>query len=65
MKMHKSVTLKRVMSLIKDSADDYPGICLACGDDAYGCEPDAREYPCESCNEHQVYGAEEILLMIA
>lgn len=44
-------------------ADEGIGFCLACGDEAYGVEPDARKYECESCGEMQVYGAEEILLM--
>ena len=42
---------------------DNPGFCLACGEEVDGCEPDAREYECESCGERRVYGAEEILLM--
>ena len=42
---------------------DNPGFCLACGEDADGCEPDARGYVCECCGESQVYGADEVLLM--
>jgi hypothetical protein len=42
------------------------GFCLACGAEASdGCEPDAEQYECESCGEHAVYGAEEILIAIA
>lgn len=44
-------------------ADDYLGFCLACGEEAYGVEPDAREYECESCGERKVYGAAELLIM--
>lgn len=40
------------------------GVCLACGHEQDGCEPDAREYECESCGENKVYGAEECLFMI-
>lgn len=43
--------------------DDDTGICLACGEEQGGCEPDAREYECELCGERQVYGAEELLVM--
>lgn len=43
---------------------DNPGFCLACGADAEGVEPDARRYPCESCGEPQVHGAQELLLHI-
>ena len=45
-------------------ADDNLGYCLACGDEAYGVEPDARRYTCESCEEPAVYGAEEIVMML-
>ena len=36
--------------------------CLICGEEADGCEPDARNYKCESCGAEQVFGAEEIIL---
>lgn len=42
---------------------DNPGFCVACGFEQDGCEPDARNYKCESCGEHKVFGAEELLLM--
>jgi predicted RNA-binding Zn-ribbon protein involved in translation (DUF1610 family) len=45
-------------------ADDNTGFCLSCGEEAYNVEPDARRYRCESCGEHKVYGAEEILIMM-
>jgi hypothetical protein len=44
--------------------EEYIGFCLACGDEAYGVEPDARRYECESCGKPKVYGAQEILLMV-
>ena len=57
------VTLQQVMEAIEQ--DDCLGFCLACGEQAYGVEPDARKYTCESCGAPRVYGAEEILLMCA
>lgn len=39
------------------------GRCIACGAEAYGVEPDACNYPCDGCNEDQVYGIEELMLM--
>lgn len=39
------------------------GACLACGEQAFGVEPDARKYECEVCGERQVYGLEELVLM--
>lgn len=38
-----------------------PGICKACGNEQEGCEPDARNYECESCGKNQVFGVEELL----
>ena len=43
-------------------SESYGGFCVACGDEAYGVEPDARRYRCESCNERAVFGAEELLI---
>jgi hypothetical protein len=40
------------------------GVCLACGEEQTGVEPDARNYECESCGERQVCGCEEILIML-
>jgi len=67
MKMHKSVTADRIIEACerRNSSLDNPGICLACGADADGCEPDARKYECEACGEKQVYGAEELVMMVA
>ena len=43
--------------------EENGGACIACKAWAYGVEPDARKYECEECGEHQVYGAEELLMM--
>jgi hypothetical protein len=67
MKAHPSITEARVLEACErrmTSLDD-PGFCLACGNEQGGCEPDARRYRCEACGEHQVYGAEELLIRIA
>lgn len=45
-----------------DLAENYGGFCIECRDQAYGVEPDARRYRCESCGAHAVYGAEELLI---
>ncbi len=67
MKMHKSITRSRVLSAVERGMTslDNPGLCVFCGEDADGCEPDARRYECECCGERGVYGAEEILMHIA
>jgi hypothetical protein len=66
MTIHKTVTLDRVMQAVQAqrSTLDNPGFCIACGEDADGCEPDARKYPCELCGKRAVYGAEELLMMM-
>lgn len=67
MKMHKSITSDRIESAVESSMFGLknPGFCVACGADADGCEPDARNYKCEECGARQVFGAEELLLYIA
>lgn len=60
--VHPSVTIDRILELCE--ADDNQGLCLACGEESYGVEPDARRYKCESCGEYRVYGAEELLMMM-
>lgn len=46
-----------------DLANNYTGLCKACGQERDECEPDARDYPCESCGANEVYGTEELLMM--
>ena len=48
---------------IEDAMHSSGGFCVACGEEAFGVEPDARKYECESCGEHTVYGAEELVMM--
>lgn len=63
MKVHSSITLARIaraVAVSKKTLTD-PGFCIKCGLECYGVEPDARKYPCESCGEFGVYGAEELL----
>jgi len=38
---------------------DSPGVCLACGDEAYDCEPDTEHRQCESCGQHAVFAFAE------
>lgn len=50
----------RLMEAVENG--EYIGFCIKCGAEAYGVEPDAREYECEECGENSVYGAEELLI---
>jgi hypothetical protein len=61
--MKRKVTLKRIVTAIEEGSDS--GFCIACGAEAYGVEPDARDYICESCGQPKVYGAEELLMRMA
>ncbi len=65
LKVHNSITPERVEAAVKKQmfGTENPGFCLACGEDADGCEPDARHYTCEVCSEAQVFGAMELLMM--
>lgn len=60
--MTKAITLDQVIAAVER---DDTGICKACGNEQSGCEPDAREYECEVCGEHKVFGAEELLMEMA
>lgn len=63
MKLHPSITSERVAEACEREMTtlDNPGFCIACGEEAEGCEPDARGYECEHCGMRKVYGAEELL----
>ena len=65
MKIHPSITVERVMEAVERQLTylDNPGFCTTCGEEADGCEPDARGYLCESCGYRTVYGAEQLLIM--
>jgi len=54
------LTRSRILAAVE--ADSGIGFCLACGAERDGCEPDAQNYECESCGEHRVFGAEELML---
>lgn len=60
MKLHASLTPERILEAVErgNTTLDNPGFCTACGEEAEGCEPDARNYECEHCGERAVFGAE-------
>jgi len=58
----KAITIARIAAMCE--RDEYEGICIACGEDAEGVEPDARKYECESCGEKKVYSCQELLFMV-
>jgi len=64
MKLHESLTTDRIVQGAQESCFGLEniGFCIACGEEADGCEPDARRYPCACCGENKVYGAEELLV---
>ena len=63
--LHPSITEDRILAAVtrRNTSLDDPGFCTACGIDADHCEPDAECYPCESCGERAVYGAEQLMFM--
>ena len=67
MRIHESVTLERVLEAVEPQHTtlDNPGFCIRCGADAEGVEPDVRRCTCEACGVQGVYGAEELLIMLA
>jgi predicted RNA-binding Zn-ribbon protein involved in translation (DUF1610 family) len=65
MKVHKSVTMDRITEMARESmfGTEDNGICISCGADAYGVEPDAENYTCKSCGEEAVFGGEQLLFL--
>lgn len=66
--VHPSVTLDRVMQTAEDDEAELnnTGICILCGCDQEGVEPDAAKYKCENptCGAELVFGAEQLALMM-
>ncbi len=62
----QEITMTRITDAIRrrETELDNPGFCLSCGAESDACEPDARKYQCLSCGEHNVFGAEEVLMML-
>lgn len=62
---HRSVTPDRIADACRrhQTSLDNPGICVRCGANAEGVEPDARAYKCEICGKLGVFGAEELAIM--
>ena len=56
------LTKDQIISAVR--RDDNIGLCIACGDESTGIEPDARRCKCDSCGEYCVFGAEELLMRI-
>jgi hypothetical protein len=67
MKINPKVTLDRIVEAVQrqQTTLDNPGFCIACSEEAEGIDPDGRKCKCEFCGEAAVYGAEELLLMLA
>lgn len=53
----------KLKATVEEIQEGTIGICHSCGEKQDGCEPDAREYICESCGKPRVYGLEETLVM--
>ncbi|WP_036263171.1 hypothetical protein [Methylocapsa aurea] len=62
-KSGKIIPKRFTLDEIEQASEDMVGFCLACGEEAECCEPDARNYKCSACGNSQVFGAEELVLM--
>ena len=59
--VHPEITFDRIEETVEDH--EYPGLCIACGADASGIEPDAEAYACEECGSHTVYGCDQLVVL--
>jgi hypothetical protein len=64
--VHKSITEERILEAVErhNMSLDNPGLCIHCGAENEGHEPDARRHKCEACGGNFVYGAEELMLRL-
>ena len=64
MRMNTTITFDALVDAVerRNTSLDNPGFCKSCGEEAEGCEPDARNYCCEYCGALEVFGAEELLI---
>jgi hypothetical protein len=63
MKLNANSTIEMTEGDYAELSESNVGICLICGSQKECCEPDARHYPCDECDQLQVYGLEELLMM--
>lgn len=43
--------------------EEHDGLCMGCGETAYGVDIDAVRHMCEGCDERAVYGLEMLMNM--
>ncbi len=55
-----TISISELEELMDGLSSD--GICTACGNIQSDCEPDARNYVCEDCEEPRVFGMEQAVL---
>ena len=67
MTIHHTVTVERVLEAVEAGTFGLAdtGFCTACGEEAGGVEPDARNRRCDACDKRAVFGAEELLFHVA
>jgi len=65
MPVSKSELVNTAMEILTERFEDGMGICVKCGYEQYGVEPDAEKYKCDDCDKRAVYGAEQVILLLA
>lgn len=63
--VHASITTERICEAVErhNTTLDNPGLCISCGFEQDGCEPDMERGECESCGAPCVWGAEQLLII--
>lgn len=56
-------TIKLTENKYHSFVNNYIGICMACNIEHDSVEPDAEKYKCDMCEENQVFGISELLIM--
>lgn len=53
-----------VVDTLLEGGGEDSGLCIRCGAERYGVEPDASEYPCDECGEDAVFGLEQLVFYL-
>ena len=64
--IHASLSPTRIESLAHEAfwQPDPPGVCIACGTEVRGIDPERERAPCGACGARRVYGAQRLVFLL-
>ena len=64
--LHPTLSPERVESLAHEAfwQPDPPGVCIACGTEVRGIDPERERATCPSCGQRAVSGAQRLVFLM-